>query len=132
MFCKKCGSKLFGDEDVCPYCGEPIEKKEEDITSKRLSLLDENKSAKEEIQSINKEYSFSQMSEEKPQDAGSIWCIILGFFVPIAGLILFCVWRTEKPKSAKQAGIAALISFICNIFLVFIFVCCVIMTGSSY
>lgn len=36
------------------------------------------------------------------------WCI-LGFCVPIVGLILWLVWRDEKPRCAKRAGTGALI-----------------------
>ena len=42
-------------------------------------------------------------------DKGNIGWIILGFIVPIAGLVLYILWKKEKPKSAKQAGIGALI-----------------------
>ena len=43
-------------------------------------------------------------------DTGSIgWCI-LGFLIPIVGLILYLVWKDEKPVSAKQAGLGALAS----------------------
>ena len=37
---------------------------------------------------------------------------ILGFFIPLVGLILFFVWNDTKPKQAKSAGIGALISTI--------------------
>ncbi len=132
MYCKKCGSKLFGDEEVCPYCGEPIDQKEskEDIVSKRLSILEENKTVREEIDAINKEYSFSAMKEEKVEDPGSIWYAVLGYFVPIVGFILFLVWKNEKPKSAKQAGIGALISFVLNLVCIVPIVCCIV--GSSF
>ncbi|HIW48815.1 MAG TPA: hypothetical protein H9687_06030 [Firmicutes bacterium] len=45
-------------------------------------------------------------------DSGSIGWGILGFCIPIVGLILFLVWKDQKPKTAKVAGIGALISFI--------------------
>ena len=35
---------------------------------------------------------------------------ILGFFIPLVGLILFFVLNNTKPKAAKSAGIGALIS----------------------
>ena len=41
-------------------------------------------------------------------DTGSFGWAVLGFFIPIIGLILFLVWNKEKPKSAKQAGIGTL------------------------
>lgn len=46
------------------------------------------------------------------QDNGSFGWAVLGFFIPIAGLILYLVWRTEKPMSARRAGIGALVSVI--------------------
>ena len=36
---------------------------------------------------------------------------ILCFFVPVVGLIFFCINCNEKPKYAKGCGIAALIGF---------------------
>ena len=48
---------------------------------------------------------------------------ILGFFVPIVGLILFILWNNTKKKSAKAAGIGALIRVIITvIFVVFFFI----------
>lgn len=44
------------------------------------------------------------------QDGKSIGFGILGFFFPLVGLILFLVWRTEKPLKAKSVGIGALVS----------------------
>lgn len=46
------------------------------------------------------------------QDNGSFGWAVLGFFIPIAGLILYLVWRTEKPLSARRAGMGALVSVI--------------------
>lgn len=40
----------------------------------------------------------------------------LSFIIPLAGLILFCMWKKERPKTAKVCGIAALVGFICSIF----------------
>src|SRR5690554_1368456 len=50
---------------------------------------------------------------------------ILGFFLPVVGLILFILWKEERPKSAKAAGTGALIataSAIIFAILMFIFV----------
>lgn len=43
-------------------------------------------------------------------DSGSIGWAILGFFIPIVGIILWLVWMDSKPKCSKMAGIGALIS----------------------
>lgn len=44
------------------------------------------------------------------EDAYSVLWALLGFFIPIVGLILYLVWRDTKPKSSKAAGLGALIS----------------------
>ena len=46
------------------------------------------------------------------KDYGGIGWGILGYFVPMAGIILFFIWKNEKPKTAKVLGIGALISTI--------------------
>ena len=44
-------------------------------------------------------------------DSGSIGWAVLGFFIPLVGLILFLVWKNTKPQCAKMAGIGAIIGF---------------------
>ena len=45
-------------------------------------------------------------------DNGGFGWGLLGFCIPLAGLILFLVWRDTKPKTSKAAGKGALISVI--------------------
>lgn len=40
---------------------------------------------------------------------------VLGFFVPVAGLILWLIWKDERPKRAKALGIGALVGVIVNV-----------------
>lgn len=40
---------------------------------------------------------------------------VLGFFIPVAGLILWLLWKEERPRRAKAAGIGALVSVIVNV-----------------
>ena len=47
----------------------------------------------------------------EPDNGGFGWGL-LGCCVPIAGLILFLIWKDTKPKTAKAAGIGALVSTI--------------------
>lgn len=62
------------------------------------------------------------------QDNGGFLWGLLGCCVPVAGLILFLIWKDQKPQTAKAAGIGALVSVIAYavffviyiIFLVFI------------
>lgn len=46
------------------------------------------------------------------KDYGGISWGILGYFVPMAGIILFFIWKNEKPKTAKALLIGAIIGFI--------------------
>jgi len=44
-------------------------------------------------------------------NGGFLWGL-LGCCIPIVGLILFLVWKDQKPKTAKAAGIGALVGVI--------------------
>lgn len=46
---------------------------------------------------------------------------ILGFFIPIVGIVLFFVWRKNNKKSSKAAGIGALIGVIISVILTVIY-----------
>ena len=46
------------------------------------------------------------------QDNGGFGWGLLGFCIPIVGLILFLVWKDTKPRTSKAAGKGALISVI--------------------
>ena len=101
MNCKKCGKELADGAKFCDQCGTKLE---EDIIVKPQ---EETKQENTQVQNI--------------QDDGSIGWGVLGFFVPLAGLILFLMWRTERPKSAKAAGLGALISVIVSFVYGFVF-----------
>jgi uncharacterized membrane protein YvbJ len=48
---------------------------------------------------------------------------VLGFFVPIVGLLLYLLWKEERPRASSSAGKGAFIGFIINIlFTIFIIV----------
>ena len=47
-------------------------------------------------------------------DDGSVLWAIVGFLVPLIGLILYFVWKDTKPKNAKMAGMGALVGAIAN------------------
>ena len=57
-------------------------------------------------------------------DHSSCGFAILGFFIPIVGLILFLIYEGKNPKRAKSAGKGALIGFITEIVLSIIYYSC--------
>lgn len=63
MYCRNCGTKLEDTDKHCPNCGEPVESKPTFVEVRR--------------------------NDEPIEDVGSFGWVILGFFIPIAGLILF-------------------------------------------
>ena len=64
----------------------------------------------------------STHSINSTNDNGGFGWNILGCCIPIVGLILYLVWKDTKPKSAKAAGLGALISVTCIIlFYIFMF-----------
>lgn len=53
--------------------------------------------------------SRQETSRPAVDDSGSFGWTVLGCCVPIAGLILWLVWKDSKPNCAKAAGMGALI-----------------------
>lgn len=49
-------------------------------------------------------------NQSQPYDQGGALYFLIGFIIPIVGVILFIFWNNTKPKSAKLAGIGALLS----------------------
>lgn len=60
-----------------------------------------------------------QQTTSEMVDRGGFGWGLLGCCVPIVGLILFLVWRDTKPKTAKAAGIGALV---CTILMVIYYI----------
>lgn len=92
MFCPKCGAPVNPGARFCNRCGASLSTPES-----------------------------SQSYPDAPArsvDSGSFGWAVLGFFIPIVGLILYLVWRSEKPRSARQAGRGALVSVILNVILI--------------
>ena len=85
-FCSYCGSQMEDTAAVCPNCGEV-----QQFASGRV------------IQS-------NTVPSQGGTDSGSIGWGVLGCCIPLAGLILFLVWKDQKPRNAKMAGIGALVS----------------------
>ena len=48
---------------------------------------------------------------QKAEDAPNAGFALLGFFIPLVGLILYLTWKDTLPLRAKSAGKGALIGF---------------------
>lgn len=61
-------------------------------------------------------------SNSVSDDGGFLWGL-LGFCVPVAGLVIYLIWREERPNNAKAAGTGALVSVVLGVvFYIFAFV----------
>ena len=65
------------------------------------------------------------------EDNSNLGFAILGFFIPIVGLILFLIYEEKKPKRAKSAIKGALIGFITEIVLAIILVILYVVFAAS-
>jgi hypothetical protein len=102
MFCRACGSPLDEGNDTCPNCDTP------DPADVSNALLNAHQPQTVTASPYLNVYGTYKPQKPEVKDEGFMWGI-LGWFVPIVGLILFFVWNNTKPKSAKAALIGALI-----------------------
>ena len=79
-YCPNCGKQVDPKAIICPHCGVPLPSSGSSSTPATTT-----------------------------DDTGSVWWGVLGFFIPVAGLVLYIVWHNSEPKNAKSAGIGALI-----------------------
>ena len=99
--CQYCGQSMAEHLLVCPHCGQPVP-----------GAL-ENDQSVEKIEATVPNIGNNVRSHSV--DSGSFGWALLGFFIPLVGLILFLVWRKERPMNANSAGIGALISVVANL-----------------
>ena len=82
-------------------------------------------------QYVQSQYGQQPYMGQQPADTGSFGWAVLGFFFPIVCLILFLVWKSEKPVSAKQAGMGALASVISTVVLWILLIVFAVIAGSA-
>ncbi len=75
--------------------------------------------------------SNAEAQKQPVNDSGSAGWGVLGFFFPLVGLILFLIWKSDRPKSARSAGIGALISVILYAVLIVIEIIIVVIAAMS-
>lgn len=61
-------------------------------------------------QEVFSQPNVNNQNNQNPDDNGGFLWGLLGCCIPIVGLVLFLVWKDSKPKTAKAAGIGALVS----------------------
>lgn len=103
-YCTNCGSEVSQFATNCPECGQ-----------RQSGTVNQNRS-----------------NHSSQPDVGGFGWGLLGFCVPLVGLILYLVWKDERPITAGAAGKGALISVIVSVvFYVIYFIFIAVMIGSS-
>ena len=133
MFCEHCGNFIDEGSRFCNICGKrvapedsnPIDEGEE-ITSNPDPISSNGN---------NRNNNFSNKNDVvyKTQDKANIWLVIIAFFIPIVGLILFVALKKNTPKKANAIGIAALIGFVLGFIIsIFAVIFVMIVTFASF
>lgn len=113
MYCKNCGQNLDDTARWCPACGTKQEV--ETVQAEPVSDADYFAAPPTAPQPPVAPHPPVDFMEEKPADKGGFLWGLLGYLVPLVGLILFLVWKDTKPKTSKAAGIGALVSVILGV-----------------
>lgn len=95
MFCKQCGKELADGAVFCTNCGT-------------------NTTVEPVAPATPAPVQPPKTKQVDPADAPNTGMFILGFFIPIAGLILYLINMDTKPQMAKSAGKGALIGYIAS------------------
>lgn len=114
MFCKYCGHELLSDDKFCPFCGKKVNEEQENTENSSINTTPVSNDGFKKFEDVNQHvpYYVNQPNQNIVDDSGSFGWAVLGFFIPLCGLILYLVWRNTKPKCAKNAGIGALV-YVC-------------------
>lgn len=116
--CNMCGCQIQDNYNACPQCGNsnlvmqqpmgaPYGQQQGNMYGQQYSQPTGNMYGQ---QPMNNQYG-QPLSQEK----GSIGYGVLGFLIPLVGLVLYLSWKDTKPGDAKMAGKGALISVIISV-----------------
>ncbi len=74
---------------------------------------------KDELAERREQQTAANLEADSGSKAG--WGI-LSFFIPLVGLILFLMWKTDRPKTASVCGKCALAAVIVDVVVVILYV----------
>ena len=118
--CNKCGNNLYGNKTKCPFCGEPIRSSGSSNYSKSNSSPNSNNSNRVNSSSGSSSNYHRPSNTSTTADTGGGGWGLLGFCLPIVGIIMYFIWKDEKPYNAQAllngALISIVIAFIFNLF----------------
>ena len=114
-YCSNCGKELADHMAFCPECGAAQQSAPQQPAYQQAP-----------------QQPYQAPQAQAPVDTGSIGWAFLGFFFPVVGLILFLVWKDQKPLTSKKAGLGALIGVISSVVFSVIYVIIVMFAAAAY
>lgn len=128
MTCNKCGANAAEGTKFCTACGNQLD------NVQNTNIVEQPTIVAEQIQAepvINNEINTNNVSnipvnntttsnEQSNAEKVNVWLVILSWFIPLAGLIIFLTKKQNEPKTAKASGICALVSFILGLIVILI------------
>ena len=117
--CPNCDADIDNGRTVCPFCGSTIG-------------IDDSVNDKQYKQdTIYTKNTQQQYQSHQVNDTGSVGYWLIGFFVPLIGIILYFVWRYEQPNNAKRCLWGAVVSIIVSFVLTILTFICMIIAALS-
>lgn len=117
--CPNCDADIDNGRTACPFCGSTIG-------------IDDSVNDKQYKQdTIYTKNTQQQFQSRQVNDTGSVGYWLIGFFVPIIGIILYFVWRYEQPNNAKRCLWGAVVSIIVSFVLTILTFICMIIAALS-
>lgn len=117
-FCKNCGVEINEGTAFCPNCGT-----KQDNGASNVVINGEPQPQVQPQPQPQPQYNTQPQYNSQPQyngqppvvDNGGFGWGLLGCCIPLVGLILFLVWKDNKPKTAKAAGIGAIVGVVLGV-----------------
>lgn len=111
-FCKNCGVEINEGTAFCPNCGT-----KQDNGASNVVINGESQPQVQPQPQPQPQYNSQPQYNGQPPvvDNGGFGWGLLGCCIPLVGLILFLVWKDNKPKTAKAAGIGAIVGVVLGV-----------------
>lgn len=130
-FCPNCGKELEGNPLFCPECGTYLmnaaaaQQSAPQPEPQPQPQVQQGEYYQPPVQQQPQQYqqapNYNTVPPQQPygapvyapqvEDKTKVGLVILSFFIPIVGWILFFTKRKKTPKAARAYGIAATVSF---------------------